>query len=584
MNFLYKNKTSESVYLVSIIMPRHSQSSKRKSNELPQIKTKLKKRRLVDDKFIHDKTLVSNLEEIPTKSYEIPVLIGPKDNSADLNRDSSIIFEITTKENEYFYFNKDFQIMLEMSIIDHEHNNQGVFTRQVLLHKKIPTPPAPPDANADDATTLARLKQISRLPPPVDENKFAYVPSTSGLSIFKNITVSYMNNTKDESLTFPQEGVFLNLVTAQDFFLSPQKFQETQKRLNNFKISNQFLIGSGKIPENLNKMRFAKLHKTKTDGPVIPNVEENNVGGAASGKVHYLYISRTPFVANNPYVSSKYNLEDQILFPPKSTVRIVLYKNDLSFKFLSMHKEIDIPAQINNNNNTENAWRWKKVSYYLHNIYLAINRIKISPEHPISNKHFYNNITANHFDLIELTSATSQKIPINWRSNTPPMYIVISFLRQQDVIFNTTKNLPQALNQFLLPAGLTSLTVRDQDYINEVFDGIKIENLDVQDHHKSKHEYIEYLKKHNFVADSFEFEDMFSLDATIETGVCNIFPVNLVGREIKSDPLSNGLELELKFRNPNVAGWFASIRSVFLGQQWMSKEGEKNYKVNFKYH
>ena len=474
--------------------------------------------------------------------------------------------------------------MLELSLINHEYNANGVETRKVLLKKKIHTRPDPPGANADDATTLARLKEISRLPPPTDENKFAFSPSTSGLSLFKNITVSYMNNTKDESLTFPQEGVFLNLATAQDFFLSPKKFQDTQRNLNNFKMSNRFRIGSGKIPDDLNKMRFTKIHQSATDAPIIAGVELNDAGGSTSGKIHYMYISRTPFVANNPYVSSKYNLEDQILFPPKSTVRVVLYKNELPFKFLSMHKEIDFNAQIQNNNATEDAWNWKKLSYHIHNIYLAVNRIKISPEHPISNKHFYNNITVNHFDLIELTTATSQKIPINWRSDTPPMYIIISFLRQQDVIFNTTKNLPQALNQFFLPSGLTSLTVRDQDYINEVFDGIKIENLDLQDHHRSKHEYIEYLKKHDFVPESFEFEDMFSLDRTIGTGACNLFPVNLVGREIKSDPLSNGLELELKFRNPVQTGWFTSVRAVFLGQQWMTKEGEKNYKVHLKYH
>ena len=563
-------------------MPRKTHTNKKRT-DISQLKSKVKKRRLVDDKFSKDKVIVSNLEEIPVKSYEIPVLIRPKDNSADLNRDSSIIFEVTTKENEYFYFNKDYQIMLEMSIINHEVNNNGVETSRTLLYKKVHSPPTPPTEAGDDAATLARLKAIARLPPPVDENKFSFVPSTSGLSIFKNVTVSYMNHTKDESLTFPQEGVFLNLVTAQDLFFAPKEFLERQRKLNNFRISNSFRTGSDRIPDDLNKMRFAKLHKSATDAPIIANVSGNDAGGAASGKIHYIYISRSPFVANNPYVAEKYNLEEQILFPPKSTVRVVLYKNELDLKFLSLHKEIDMVKQSTNNNATDQDWRLKKVSYYIHNIYLAVNRIKLSPEHPLSNSHYYNNITVNHFDLVEITSATSQKIPINWRSATPPIYIIISFLRQQDVIFNTTKNLPQALNQFFLPQGLSTLTVRDQDYINEVFDGIKLENLDKQDHHKSKHEYIEYLKRHKFVSEEFTFEDMFSLDTTIETGACNLFPVNLVGREIKNDPLNNGLELELGFSRPNDKGWFVSIRAVFLGQFLMSREGEKNYKVNFKY-
>ena len=140
------------------------------------------------------------------------------------------------------------------------------------------------------------------------------------------------------------------------------------------------------------------------------------------------------------------------------------------------------------------------------------------------------------------------------------------------------------VNQFFLPEHLSKFTVRQLDYINEIFDGLKIENLEKQDRHISKEQYINYLKHHKFVPDTFSFEDMFSVIRENSTGFCNVFPVNLVGRNIKADPTYKGLEVELNFDQPNQTKWFMVIRYVYIGQQTFTKRADKQYSVDFKYY
>ena len=531
-------------------------------------KPKTKKRKLIDEKFSGDRPLITSIEELPPKEYDIPDFVEPLDNSVDLNRDSSIIFEIKSKDDEFFYFNRNFQVVLEMSITEQQFKQDGSEDKITLFHKK--DKPAATDT----------------VPDPVDPNTFMYSPSTSGLSIFKNIAVSYMNHTKDESLTFPQEGIFLNNLVAQDFFLSGSTldFNKIQNKLNNFKISNDVRLSNAQdiIPEYIQKMRYSKIHNDATDSPVLPDVPDTAVSTKLVGKMHYLYISRTPFVANNPYLQRKFNLPSVMVFPPNSTVRIIFYKNTIPLKYLGINSEVDIPSQIINTPKGGITWTRKDLNYYIHNMHLAIHRVKVEPKYSIPTR-FLNNITVNHFDLHELSSATSQKIKINWRSKETPAYIVLCFLRQQDVVFSENHGLPVATNQFYLPSYLSSITVRHQDYISEVFDGLKIENLDKQDYHKSKFEYIEYLKKHGFVPQTFKFEDMFSLDATIGTGCCNLFPINLVGRDIKADAQNKGLEVELSYTQSNTTKWFLAPRFVFVGQDVMTRQADKQYKVDFKY-
>ena len=536
------------------------------------LKAKTKKRKLIDEKFMNDTALISSIEEFPSKEYDIPQLVPPKDNTVDLNKDESITFEIRTNEFEYCYFNRDYQIQLEMSVYQQDYDDSLVASEKTLLsYIKKPIPPTPEVG-------------VTPVEGP-DKNGFAFAPCTSGLSIFKNVSVSYMNHTKDETLTFPQDGIFLNNVTAQDFYFSGHLgFEKIQNSLNNFTPNNTLRLGDDQshISPKTQKMRYAKIHKTKTDAPVIPDVARNSAGGSKVGKMHYIYISRTPFVANNPYLQQKYNLQSAIIFPPNSTIRIVLYKTDVPLKFLGINKEVDINNQIENAQITDAAWLRKKLEYYIHSINLVIHRVKLDPKHIMPSKYF-NNITVNNFDLVELTNSTSQKIPINWRSQETPVYIVLSFIRQQDVIFSNNTGLPQALNQFFLPKNLTTLTVRQQNYINEVFDGLKIENLHEQDYHKSKCEYIQYLRKHRFVPLTFKFEDMFSIDDSYLSGASTLFPIDLVGREIQGDPHNRGLEVELLYNSPNDTKWFLCVRYVYIGQLLMDRQPDKQYKVDFKY-
>lgn len=532
-------------------------------------KPKSKKRKIIDDKLLeNEKTLVTNIEELPRKEYDTTEYVEPYDNSVDLNRDSSILFEIKSSDHEYFYFNRDFQAVLEMSIYQQNYNADDTKKDVTLVYKQ-----------AKPAATQAA-------PNPEDPNTFAFAPSSSGLSIFKNISVSYMNHTKDESLTFPQEGCFLNSLTAQDFlFTGSRVFEKIQNQLNNYSITNDVRLGDNQeyIPQRIQRMRYAKIHTSLTDAPEIEGVDKNDLPTALNGKMHYLYIPRTPFVANNTYLQNRYRLQSMIVFPPNSTVRIVFHKNDIALKYLSINKEIDIIAQSKNRQIATTSWQNKDIQYHIHNMHLVIHRVKLDPKLPSPTK-FVSNITVNHFDLMELTTATTQKIQINWRSKETPTYIVLSFMRQQDVIFNELDGLPQAINQFFLPEYLSSITVRRQDYINEVFDGLKIENLDKQDYHPSKAQYIEYLKKHTFVPHTFKFTDLFSVDSTITTGACNVFPIDLVGRDIQADPQNRGLEVELNYSRSNTKKWFLAPRFVYIGNQIMTRQADKQYKVEFNYY
>ena len=528
-------------------------------------KTRQKKRKLVDEKFT-DIPAITSLEELPPREYDITEYVSPVES--DMNEDSSIIFQITTQENEFFYFNRYFQAALEMSITEQKYKQNGDPDKVELLVKK--QKPAPTDTVAN----------------PPDPNNFAFVSASSGLSIFKNISVSYMNHTKDESLTFPQEGVFLNNLAAQDIFLSgSERFENTQNSLNNFSTTNILRLGEQQdyIPDDIQKMRFSKLHKSKTDAPFVPGVPDTSATSVLVGKMHYMYIPRTPFVANSPYLQNKFRMQGVMIFPPNSTVRIVFYKTDTPLKYLGINSEVDMNKQSNNTPATGTTWVKKDLDYYIHNMHLVIHRIKLQQKQQIPTR-YLSNITVNHFDLVELTSATSQKIPINWRSTDTPAYIVLCFVRQQDVIFNENHGLPQSVNQFYLPQYLDKITIRKQDYINEVFDGLKLENLHEQDYHKSKLEYIEYLKKHGFVTPDFKFTDMFSIDNSIGTGCCNLFPISLVGRDIQADPLNRGLEVELSYTQSNSTKWFLAKRFVFIGQQVLTRQADKQYKVDFKYH
>ena len=65
------------------------------------------------------------------KVYEKASFISPI-GTTDLNKDNLIIFDIKTNENEYVRFNRDFQVRLELSVINVvvDSNNQ---TKKELL-------------------------------------------------------------------------------------------------------------------------------------------------------------------------------------------------------------------------------------------------------------------------------------------------------------------------------------------------------------------------------------------------------------------------------------------------------------------
>ena len=536
---------------------------------------KKSRRKIIDESFLGSEgkrytTNISEFIEEPHKKSEVCTLVPPKENT-DLNKDSSWIFEITSLEDEVFSFYPDYHLRLEVSITQELFDAADAtksLGQGLLFKKKI---------GAADAK---------------DPNPVAFQPSSSGLSLFNDIDISYMNYFNERSLTYPQSGTFLNILAAQDLLFAPESdFHKIQNSLNNEKISPNFMVGQEKsiTPDvNMSARKFSKIHTSATDAPYIEGVINNPVSAnnAASGKIHYVYIPRNPFVAVNNYLHNRYKLPYTVIFPPNSTLRIVFHKNQIPMKYLMENQEADSLIQASNGhqNFADATFNKRNVKIHIHKAHLLVKRTKLIPskEFPL-NSYFFSNIMVNHFDLIELSQATSKKIPIIWRTEEPPLYIIISFIRQQDIVFNSTVNLPQALNKFFLPQFLTSISIRQRDYINELYDGIQIKNLDKPDYHPSKAQYIEYIKRQGFVGPDFTFEELFCTDVGKGGGFCNCFPISLVGRDISSSLYSKGLELELEFTQSNTTGWFASARLCGLGHQNFTKLTEKQYKVEFSY-
>ena len=536
---------------------------------------KKSRRKIIDESFLGSEgkrhtTNISEFIEEPHKKSEVCTLVPPKENT-DLNKDNSWIFEITSLEDEVFSFYPDYHLRLEISITQELFDAADAtksLGQGLLFKKKI---------GASDAN---------------DPNPIAFQPSSSGLSLFNDIDISYMNYYNERSLTYPQSGTFLNILTAQDLLFAPEpEFHKIQNSLNNEKISPKFMVGQEKsitVDSGMASRKFSKIHENATDAPFIQGVINNPVSGnnAASGKIHYVYIPRNPFVAVNNYLHHRYKLPYTVIFPPNSTLRIVFHKNQIPIKYLMDNQEADSLIQTKNGkvNFSDATFNKRNVKVHIHKAHLLIKRTKLIPskEFPL-NSYFFSNIMMNHFELMELSSATSQKIPIIWRTEEPPLYIIISFIRQQDIVFNSTVNLPQALNKFYLPEYLTSLSIRQRDYINELYDGIKIKNLNIPDYHPSKAQYIEYIKRQGFVGPDFTFEELFCTDVGKGAGFCNCFPISLVGRDISSSLYSKGLELELEFTQSNTTGWFVSARLCGLAHQNFTKLTEKQYKVEFSY-
>ena len=515
--------------------------------------SKGKKRKLLDP-LLSDKRpqmFISEIETDPTKEYEIVTLVSPKE-STDLNNDSSIVFEITTLENEYIRFNTDYQVRMDISLINQEWSDDWTAKEEIRLYTKT------------------------------DGNICRYPLSTSGLNLFKNISVTYNNHLKDESVTFPQDGCFLNHMAAQDLFMSSEEYHKRQKLYNNHRISNRFLVDAlgGEFTDMVN----IKIHDNYTDAPVIPGVEGNDNGGSENGKIHYFALARPPFRAVNNYMNYRYGFSQEIVFPPYSTIRIVFYKNELEFKYLAENVEADDLAQINNLNFANDAFTHREITPYIHSMQLAIIKSKINPaKSKIPDRHFHN-IGINHFDLFELSNATSQRINVNWRSQETPVFIVVSFMRQQDIIFNKPMNLPQAVNKFYLPRNLKSLSVRQPDFASDIFDGIKIEELDTNSFHSSKESYFQYLKLHGFIARDMKYSDVFCVDNGIGTGFTNIFPINIVGRQTTSKPHQEGLDIELQFTLSLRTKWFMCVRYYFMSYfNFQKMSNQKEYKITTNY-
>ena len=499
--------------------------------------------------------------EKPTKEYEIPTYISPRPHT-NFNEDSIIVFEIKTAENEYFYFNRDYQARIEISVMEEKWaGSPAVSSGNFLLLNK---------------ERVAGQQE--------DPNEFFFPSSSSGLSLFKNISTMYNNSVRDPTFTAPQEGIFYNTLVAQDLLFSPsEEFINTQASINNLAPSYNFIMGSLKNETKYIKAHAKKLHKSATDAPSIPGCNGNAAPTSLNGKMHYIYIPQPPFSAVNNYIHKKFQQDDKIIFPPFTHLRIVFVKNEIKPKYLLQTKLISDRLMVENEDIGVANWADKKtITVYIHSMHLAITRFKLDPRDKVASSYIFN-VVINHFDLYEITSATSQKIPVLWRTEQTPLYVVFFFVRQQDVVFNQAQEMPQALNKFYKPKYLSTFTVRQPNHANEIFDGIQLKHLEHMDYHPSKAAYLQYLKNHRFVGKNFQFEDFFTSDKEPQEGFLNIFPVDLMHRTINTTPNYKGLEVELGFTQSNITKWFLAVRSVGLGEQILKKGEGRHYSVEFKY-
>ena len=499
--------------------------------------------------------------EKTTKEYEIPTFIPPRPHT-NLNTDSIIVFEVKTAENEYFYFNRDFQARIEISVMEEKWAGS-------------------PAASTGDFLLVQKDRAAGQRE---DPNEFYFATASSGLSLFKNISTMYNNSIRDPTFTAPQEGIFYNTLVAQDLFLSSsEEFVKTQASLNNFPPSHKFVMGSLENAPEYSIGHAKKLHKSATDAPTIPNCNGNAAPTALNGKMHYIYIPQPPFSAVNNYIHKRFQQEERIIFPPFTHLRIIFSRNEVKPKYLLQTKLISDRLMVENDDIGVANWAdQKKITVYIHSMHLAITRFKLDPRDKMASS-YSTNVVINHFDLFEITSATTQKIPVLWRTEQTPLYVVFSFVRQQDVVFNQAQEMPQALNKFYMPQYLSSLTIRQPNHANEIFDGIQVKHLERMDYHPSKAAFIQYLKHHRFVGKNFQFEDLFCVNSTLVGGFTNIFPVDLMNRTINTTPNYKGLEIELGFTQSNTTKWFLVARFVGLGEQILKKSDGRHYSIEFKY-
>ena len=497
---------------------------------------KIKSTREINNEFFEEAIPKGSFNELPSRKYLVADYVQPK-NVKNLSSDEYITFEIKTSERELLFFPDDYQVYIEVN-----------------PWTQINVPAAGNDP--------ARVDNIR-----IDVAKSARWPiSTNALVLFDKCEIWFNHSQNMKTLFSPVEGKnFLNIKQTQDLLLNPSlKNIEEQFELGNIINSNRYILANlNTMDKKISAKMNEKMPTNQTDGP-----EHDNIGTASFlGKACYLNINMFPFQTVSPYIAEKYKIKRHSMIPPNSNLKVILHRNPLKGENLMPTTAVSPKLESENSENRAvNSYAISPLNININKILLRCFRMKaLHHEIPPSIKNFEYNLQTTFFDLIPLGEHTQQTHKPAWKYNKTPVYCVISFLRENDILPRASWIQVQASNYFYKPQNLRSLTVRCTDFKNETLDNISINNLDVSDSHKSKLAYLDYLKINNFVHSNIKFEDFFSVSETSKEGQLNLFPINLNGSELPKETFLNGLQIDLNFKAALTTKWYMLVRYDYLG-------------------
>lgn len=523
-------------------MDKSSGGKKSTTGERYQLDAKkLKSSREVNNEFFQEVNPKGHFKEAPKRKYLVSDYVKPS-NVKDLSKDEYITFDLKTSEGEVLFFPDDYQIYMEAN----------------LWYIQV--------TQASPAPTVQRLRLLKT-------NAVRWPITTNGLVLFDRCDVHFNHSQNLKSLFSPVPGNFLNIKQTQDAVFNPSlKNVQEQSNLGNIRNSCMYVLTD---ENNFDPVVLAKtkekLASSDSDGPSHDQLNSDSF----FGKRFFLNIDMFPFRTVSPYLSEKYKIKKHSMLPPNSTLRIVLHKNPLKPQHLLPTTSTSPHLEAENDENTSNTqWAVDDFSVNINAIYLRCFRMKcLDNVIPPEIKNFSYNLQTTFFDLIPLQAHTQQTHRPAWKFDRTPVYCIISFLRENDVMPKKSWIQIQASNCFYKPKHLKTLTVRCTDFKNETLDNISIDNLDVENTDKSKLAYLDYLKINNFVDGEFKFENLFPTNELTKDGQLNMFPVNLNGSELPSKTFVDGIQIDLDFRQSLETRWYLCIRYDFLGMgQFVPKE------------
>ena len=380
-----------------------------------------------------------------------------------------------------------------------------------------------------------------------DSDGIFYNPASAGLSLFENIRVVFQWATEDDSNHWPINAPFLNILAASELTFSNDTWQNLQKSLSNTVPLNSHCVQE---TNDYKPSQKNKLHLNTSD----------SASATKNGKFIYVTVPMFPFRVAAPNSCFKYKLNKKPLFPPLTRFKIIFQKqNKFPQKVLMDYSKVTTNDIVSNTTLADTKWQYgttgaewscHAIKTKILDMKMYIERIIISQSDPLKDRKLFTyKYSYSRFVLSPITSHSSQQIELKWDINRLPISMEIFFLRDQDLLYDSSMKSPISINKFYIPPKLSEMELRYKHQNDKLFDNIKLSELNVNKINSSKMNYFNYLKLHSFISFTSSIEDYFSVNSTYGTGTMNIFPVDLTGRYLENSILMRGLILVLTFNN-----------------------------------